>query len=74
MDIYDILAELARGQGKPYLMQQISRLSASQHFKQEQEKEQLIKEILSRISVSVDAKDAIMQINALNKAIKSLGK
>lgn len=77
-DMYEILSKKARELNNPYLALQLAHQSAAQQYKEAQEREQLKKEItaevLSNIAVSVDTKDAIMQIKELNKAINSLGK
>lgn len=77
-DMYNILSQLARERQNPYLILQLAHQSTTEQYKENQEREQLIKditaEVLSHISVSVDTKDAIMQIKELNDAINSLGK
>lgn len=76
--IYDILTELAIGQNNPSLALKCNHEYILQNYNQEREHKQLVNEIvdevLARISVSADTNNAITQINSLNEAIKRLGK
>lgn len=47
---------------------------ALHRYEMEQLKKEVVEEVLSRISVSADTKNAIKEINSLNAAIKQLGK
>lgn len=75
--IYDILAQLANEQGNYNLARLCQQKKIISMHEQTQEREKLIKEItnevLSRISVSTDTKNAITQIDGLNEALKRLG-
>ena len=75
--IYDILAQLANEQGNYNLALHCSHEKAISMYNQEQEHNKLVKEIadevLKRLSVSVDTKNAIEQIDGLNAALKRLG-
>ena len=75
--IYDILAQLANEQGNYNLALQCIHEKAISRYDQEQEHNKLVKEIadevLKHLSVSVDTKNAIAQIDDLNAALKRLG-
>ena len=73
-----ILNQLADATNKPYIKWEIAKLQHDYLLAKENEraalKEELINEILSKLSVSVDVSNAVSKINALNDAISSLGK
>lgn len=75
--IYDILAQLANEQGNYNLALHCSHEKAISRYNQEQEHKKLVNEItnevLKRLSVSIDTKNAIAQIDGLNDALKCLG-
>lgn len=76
--IYDILEYLVGEQGNPNLILKLNhdRIMSNHHQEQERQKlvNEIVDEVLSRISVSVDTSKAIQEINSLNEAIKQLGR
>ncbi|MBQ7776179.1 MAG: hypothetical protein IJ379_09680 [Lachnospiraceae bacterium] len=76
-NIYDFLAQMANEQGNYNLSRQCQQEKIISMYEQEQEHKRLVKEItdeiLKRLSLSVDTKSAIAQIDGLNEALKRLG-
>lgn len=78
MDRNDTLLQELISQGKTAQALQYQKEQWLKQLNEEREKEKLVDEITKRViqnmSVNVDVSNAIMQIEKLNNAIKSIGK
>ena len=74
---YKLFANFARSQGEFNIAHQFEMLAFTEQLSRKDEHDKLVKEItdevLSRLSLTLDANTAIKQINALNNAINNLG-
>ena len=76
--VWDYLEDIARETGKPYLVTNIVHAKMIERYNQQQDREQMkkeiIEEVLARIAVKVDTGEAIQEMKGLNKELEKFEK